>query len=165
MKHYWTWCTAGVKTGGGQGYSDHVLLEFVTSRNAGLAKSKVRTLKYRRASWRLLKELLDKILWKTVFRGKGMEKIPFGSFFRRTSSELQSSPSLPHEIKQRRQETSMAEPAGYREQQEGNAETVETETCSLATLVDFCNGVTASVGKGRATDITNQTFARPSCVL
>lgn len=44
------------------------------SRNAGLAKSKVRTLNFRRASCRLFQELLDEILWKTVLRGKGMEK-------------------------------------------------------------------------------------------
>jgi len=74
VKHYWTWCTAGVKTGGSQGCSDHALLEFLISRNAGLAKSKVRTLKNRRATCRLFKELLDEILWKTVSRVKEMEK-------------------------------------------------------------------------------------------
>lgn len=54
----------------------------------------------------------------------------------------------------------MAEPAGYREQQEGNGETAETETCSLVALVAFYSGVTASVGKGKATDITQPDFCK-----
>ena len=100
-KHCWTWCTPGVTTGGGQGCSDHALLELVISRNAGLAGSKGRSLNFRRASCRLFQEFLDEILWTTVCRGKGMEK-SWSLSQKKTCSELKSSPSLPHEIKQRR---------------------------------------------------------------
>jgi len=43
----------------------------VISRNAGLAKSRVGTLNFRRPNFRLFKELLDEILWETGLRDKG----------------------------------------------------------------------------------------------
>jgi len=60
--------------GGNLGYSDHVLVEFVISRNLGLAKSRVRALNFRRVKFMLFKELLDEILWEAVLRDKGMEQ-------------------------------------------------------------------------------------------
>ena len=50
-----------IKTGSSLGCSDHALVELMTSRNMGLAKSGGRTLNFRRTSLRLFKELLDKI--------------------------------------------------------------------------------------------------------
>ncbi len=64
----------GVKAGGSLGCSDHALVEFVILRNAGLAKSRVRTLNFRRAKFWLLKELLDGISWETVLKGMGTEQ-------------------------------------------------------------------------------------------
>jgi len=49
-------------------------MEFVTGRNAGLAKSRVRTLNFRRAKFWLLKELLDGVSWETVLKGMGTEQ-------------------------------------------------------------------------------------------
>jgi len=53
--------TRVVKMGGKLGCSDHALVEFVILRNAFLAKSRVRTLNFRRAKFHLLRELLDGI--------------------------------------------------------------------------------------------------------
>jgi len=39
-------------------------------RNMGLAKSKIRSLNFRRANFPIFKELLDGILWETVLRDK-----------------------------------------------------------------------------------------------
>ena len=63
-----------VKIGGSLGCSDHALVEFVILKNAGLAKSRARTLCFRRANFRLLKELLDGIRWETVLKGMGTEQ-------------------------------------------------------------------------------------------
>ncbi|XP_068520926.1 uncharacterized protein [Anas acuta] len=64
-----------VKIGGSLGCSDHGLVEFVISRDVGLAKSKVRTLDLRRANLQLLKELVEEILWDTVLRERGSDQI------------------------------------------------------------------------------------------
>ena len=58
-----------VKIGGNPGCSDHALVEFVIWRNAGLAESRVRTLNFGRASFQLLKELLDEISWEAGLKG------------------------------------------------------------------------------------------------
>ena len=63
-----------VKIGGSLGCSDHALVEFVILKNAGLAKSRARTLCFRRANFRLLKELLSGIPWETVLKGIGTEQ-------------------------------------------------------------------------------------------
>lgn len=47
------------KTGGGLGCSDQVLVELVISRNIGLAKSQVGTMKSREANFQLFKEIVD----------------------------------------------------------------------------------------------------------
>ena len=43
-------------------------------KNVSLAKSRARTLCFRRASFRLLKELLSRIPWETVLKGMGTEQ-------------------------------------------------------------------------------------------
>ena len=43
-------------------------------RNAGISRSRVRTLNFRRASFWLLKELLSGIPWETVLKGMGTEQ-------------------------------------------------------------------------------------------
>ena len=63
-----------VKTGGSLGCSDHALLEFLILKNVGLAKSSARTLCFRRANFRLLKELLSGIPGETVLKGMGTEQ-------------------------------------------------------------------------------------------
>jgi len=56
------------------GCNDHTLVEFVILRNAGLAKSRVRTLNFRREKFQLLKQLLDGISWETLLKGIGTEQ-------------------------------------------------------------------------------------------
>ena len=63
-----------VKIGGSLGCSDHALVEFVIWRNAGLAKSRVRILNFRRVNFWLLKELLGGISWENVLKGIGTEQ-------------------------------------------------------------------------------------------
>ena len=63
-----------INIGGSLGCSDHALVEFVILKNAGLAKSRARTLCFRRANFRLLKELLSGIPWETVLKGMGTEQ-------------------------------------------------------------------------------------------
>ena len=60
--------------GGSLGCSDHALVGFVILKNAGLAKSRARTVCFRRAKFQLLKELLDGITWETVLKGTGTEQ-------------------------------------------------------------------------------------------
>ena len=62
-----------INIGGSLGCSDHALVEFVIWRNAGLAKSRVRTVSFRRANFGVLKELLGGISWDTVLEGMGTE--------------------------------------------------------------------------------------------
>lgn len=54
-----------VKTEGSLGCRDHALAEFVILRNTGLAKSRVRILKFRRVKFWLFKELLHEIPWES----------------------------------------------------------------------------------------------------
>jgi len=46
-----------VKTGGSLCCSDHALVEFAALRNMGQAKSKVRTLNFRKAKFQLFNEI------------------------------------------------------------------------------------------------------------
>ena len=64
----------GIKTEGSRGCSDWDLVEVEISRNMGLAKSRIRTLNFGRANFRLFKELLDEISWEAVLREKGAEE-------------------------------------------------------------------------------------------
>ena len=59
-----------VKIGGSLSCSDYALVEFVISRYMGLAKSKVRTLNFRKANFQLFKELVDNILLDAVLRDR-----------------------------------------------------------------------------------------------
>lgn len=90
-------------TGGNLDYSDRAL--FVISRNLGLAKSRVRALNFRRVKFMLFKELLDEIPWKAVLRDKGIEQCWKLFVFLRAKDPY---PPV-HEVKQRRQETVIAE--------------------------------------------------------
>lgn len=63
-----------VKTEGSLGCSNHVLVEFMVSRNVVLMKSRSRTLNFMRAKFQLFKELLCGIPWETVLGDKGMEQ-------------------------------------------------------------------------------------------
>ena len=63
-----------VKIAGRLGCSDRALVEFVIWRNAGLAKSRARTLNFRRAKFCLLEELLGGIPGETVLKGMGTEE-------------------------------------------------------------------------------------------
>ena len=63
-----------VKIGGSLGCSDHALVEFVISKNVDLAKSRARTLCFRRANFQLLKKLLSGIPWETVLKGIGPQQ-------------------------------------------------------------------------------------------
>lgn len=64
-----------VKTGRSLGCSDHAVVEFVILRSMGLAKIKVRMLKFRRDDFQLFKELVDEICWKAPLTDKEMEQI------------------------------------------------------------------------------------------
>jgi len=59
------------KLGGTWGYSDCALFELVILRE--MAKSKVKTLIFRRTNFRLFRKLLDEIPWEVVLRGRGVE--------------------------------------------------------------------------------------------
>ena len=63
-----------VKIGGSLGCSDPALVEFVILKNAGLAKSRARTLCFRRAKFWLPTELLSGIPWENVLKGMGTEQ-------------------------------------------------------------------------------------------
>ena len=66
--------TEGVKVGGSLGCSDNALVKFMISRNVGLAKSGVRILNFRRANFKLFKELLAKIPCDAVLKDKDVEE-------------------------------------------------------------------------------------------
>ena len=63
-----------LKVGAILGCRDHALVQFEMVRATGPAKSKVRTLNFRRAHLRLFKGLLGEILWEAVLRDKGVEQ-------------------------------------------------------------------------------------------
>ncbi|KAK4813526.1 hypothetical protein QYF61_009252 [Mycteria americana] len=62
-----------VKIGGSLSCSDHALVEFTVLRDMGQAKSKVWTLNFRKATFQLFKELLNRTPWETALRDKGAE--------------------------------------------------------------------------------------------
>ncbi|KAK4831467.1 hypothetical protein QYF61_017715 [Mycteria americana] len=63
-----------IKIGGSLGCSNHALVEFAVLRDVGQAKSKVRTLNFRKANFQLSKELVNRTPWKTALRDKGAEQ-------------------------------------------------------------------------------------------
>ena len=48
--------------------------EFTVLRDMGQAKSKIRMLNFGKASFQLFKELVNKIPWESVLKGKGTEQ-------------------------------------------------------------------------------------------
>jgi len=63
-----------IKIGGSLGCSDHALVEFAVLRVKGQAKSKSRTLNFRKANFHLFKETVSRTLWETSLRDKGAEE-------------------------------------------------------------------------------------------
>ncbi|PKU34424.1 nedd4-binding protein 2-like 2 [Limosa lapponica baueri] len=118
-----------ITIGGSLGCSDHALMEFAVLRDMGQARSKVRTLNFRKASFQLFKVLVNGTPWETALRDKGAEQSwqIFEDVFHRVQ-EL----SIPRskKIRKGRQETNMAElrPAGQTKGQEGTAQAVEAGT-------------------------------------
>ena len=49
-------------------------MEFAVLRDMGQAKSKVRTLNFRKANFQLFKELVNRTPWETALRDKGAEQ-------------------------------------------------------------------------------------------
>lgn len=108
-----------VKIGGGLGCSDRASEEFAIRRDAGLAKSRARTLCFRAAKG-LLKELLGRICWERFLEGMGTEQS--WQLFRDSllrAQELSIPPA--EEIEQRRRATGMAEEGKKGNVQEGEA--------------------------------------------
>ena len=63
-----------VKIGGSLGSSDHAVMELAVLRDMGQAKSEVRTLNFRKASFQLLKELVSRTSWETALRDREAEQ-------------------------------------------------------------------------------------------
>lgn len=63
-----------VSTRGSLDCSNHALVEFVILRYVGMAKSGVRTLKFKRLNFAWFKELFNEISWEAVLKDKGVEQ-------------------------------------------------------------------------------------------
>ncbi|GAB0190086.1 ras GTPase-activating protein 1-like [Grus japonensis] len=63
-----------VKIGGSLGCSGHALVELAVLRDMGQAKSKARTLNFRKAKLQLFKELVNRSPWEATLRNKGAEQ-------------------------------------------------------------------------------------------
>jgi len=63
-----------VNFGDSLGCSEHTLVEFTVLRDMGKARSIVRTLNFRKASFQLFQELVSRTLWEVVFRDRGAEQ-------------------------------------------------------------------------------------------
>ena len=63
-----------VNVGGSLGCNDRALVEFVISRDVGLAKSGFRILNFGRANFKLFNGLLAKIPWDAVLKDKDVEE-------------------------------------------------------------------------------------------
>lgn len=63
-----------VNVEGSLGCSNHALVEFVISRDVGLAKGGVRTLNFGRANFKLFNGLLAEIPWDAVPKDKDVEE-------------------------------------------------------------------------------------------
>ena len=63
-----------LKIQGSLGCSDHALVEFAVPRDVGQAKSKVRTLSFRKAKFWLLRELVNRNPWESALSDKGAEQ-------------------------------------------------------------------------------------------
>lgn len=60
--------TVDIKTKSNLGCSDHALVELAVLRDVGKAKSKVKTLNFRKASFQLFKKLVSRTPWATAQR-------------------------------------------------------------------------------------------------
>jgi len=80
-----------VKTGGILGCGDHALVEFAVLKNKGQAKTKVRTLSFRKAKFQSFKELLSRTPWEMVLRTREQNRA--GRWLRMLATECKSSQS------------------------------------------------------------------------
>jgi len=64
----------GIKTAGSLGCSDHVLVDFTVLRDTGKARTRVRTLNFRKDDFQLFQELVSRTPWETVLRDRGAEQ-------------------------------------------------------------------------------------------
>ena len=120
-----------VKTGESLGCSDHALVEFLILKNASLAKSRARTLCFRRADFRLRKELLSGIPWETVLKGMGTEQS--WQLFKDTLLRAQRL-SIPQQKKSSRggrRPSWLCRDLQLKLREKGNAQKVETGWCIL----------------------------------
>ncbi|PKU47054.1 nedd4-binding protein 2-like 2 [Limosa lapponica baueri] len=63
-----------IKIRGSLGCSDHALVEFTVLRDMSQARSKVRTLNFRKTKFQLFKKLVNRSPWETALRDKGAEQ-------------------------------------------------------------------------------------------
>jgi len=63
-----------IKIGGSLRCSDHTLVEFIVLSDKSWAKSRVRTLNFRKANFQLFEELVNGTPWETALRDKGAEQ-------------------------------------------------------------------------------------------
>ena len=63
-----------IRIGGCLGCSEHATVEFMLWRNMTQAKSKIRTLNFRKADFQLFRKLINRTSWKNVLMGKGAEQ-------------------------------------------------------------------------------------------
>jgi len=64
-----------IKIGDSLGCNEHALVEFTVLRDTEQAKTKVRTLNFRKAKFQLFKELVNRTPWETALEDKGAEQI------------------------------------------------------------------------------------------
>jgi len=63
-----------IKIGGNLSCWHHTLVEFTVLRGMGQAKSKVRTMNFRKSNFQLFKKLVSRTPWETALRKKGTEQ-------------------------------------------------------------------------------------------
>ena len=114
-------------------------------------KSTARKLNVRKTSFQLFMELVNKTPWETP-HGQG-RRAELADFFRRLSSVCKSSPSQVYQVRKGRQETRMAElgPTSSSEEQEENAQAVETDRFSGNSIRKLLGCVGTGSGKPRPT--------------
>lgn len=84
----------GIRTVGCLSCSDHAMVEFTLLRDIRQARSTIRKLNFRKASFQLCRELVNITPWESVLKGKGAEQVfKEGRCLRKISLGHKSSPS------------------------------------------------------------------------